>query len=155
MNLSTSALTGGCILRPAIAQDIWAIRKLVLQAWLDPTQLRWSQFQVIECDGQLVACGQLRVFQGAQELGSVVVAPTWRGRGLGTYLVQHLIATATQPLYLECLGSQLASFYADFGFLQVSWRELPRALKFKFGLSALAAALLRVPVILMRYEIPV
>lgn len=151
MTHSTSALPARCILRPATAPDIWAIRKLVLQAWLDPTQLRWSQFQVIECDGQIVACGQLRYFQGAQELGSIVVTPAWRGRGLGTCLVQHLIAAATQPLYLECLGPRLASFYARFGFVQVSWRELPRSLKLKFGLSV-AISLLRVPVILMQYK---
>ncbi|MBV8886010.1 MAG: GNAT family N-acetyltransferase [Chroococcidiopsidaceae cyanobacterium CP_BM_RX_35] len=155
MNLSASTLPAGCILRPATAQDIWAIRKLVLQALLDPTQLRWSQFQVVECDGQIVACGQLRSFQGAQELGSVVVTPVWRGCGLGTYLVQHLIAAATQPLYLECLGPRLASFYARFGFVQVSWRELPHSLKLKFSLSALAATLLRLPVILMQYKTPV
>ncbi|MBV9390200.1 MAG: GNAT family N-acetyltransferase [Chroococcidiopsidaceae cyanobacterium CP_BM_ER_R8_30] len=152
---STSALPAGCTLRLATAQDMWAIRKLVLQAWLDPTQLRCSQFRVIECDGQIVACGQLRSFQRAQELGSVVVAPVWRGRGLGTYLIQHLIAAATQPLYLECLGPRLASFYVRFGFVRVSWKELPRSLKLKFGLSALAATLLRVPVILMQYKTPV
>ncbi len=149
--MSLSELPLGCILRPATAKDIWAIRSLVLGAALDPTQVSWQQFWVIECNGRLVACGQLRSFSGAQELGSLVVAPAMRGKGLGTYLVRHLVQQATQPLYLECLGSRLASFYTRFGFVPVSWRELPRSLKIKFGLSALANILIRLPVTIMHY----
>ncbi|PSO50370.1 MAG: GNAT family N-acetyltransferase [Cyanobacteria bacterium QH_8_48_120] len=152
MTNASPALPTGCVLRPATSRDIWAIRKLVLLAKLDPTQLRWSQFSVIEFEGQVVACGQLRSFQTAQELGSMVVAPAWRGRGLGTYIAKHLIEVATQPLYLECLGSNLAAFYARFGFVPVSWRELPLPLKRKFSLSALAATLVRLPVTLMQYR---
>lgn len=146
-----SSLPPGCILRPATAKDIWAIRKLVLTAKLDPTQVRWQQFWVIESDGHLVACGQLRSFSGAQELGSVVVAPAWQNQGLGTFIVEHLIKQATLPLYLECLGKRLAKFYTRFGFVPVSWQELPRSLKIKFGLSTLAATLIRLPVTIMHY----
>jgi amino-acid N-acetyltransferase len=147
------SLPPGCILRPARAKDTWAIRKLVLAAKLDPTQLRTQQFWVIECDARVIACGQLRSFPGAQELGSVVVAPAWRGRGLGTCVVKHLIQEATQPLYLECLGSRLAMFYARFGFVSVSWQELPRPLKLKFSFSALAATVFRIPVTIMHYRL--
>lgn len=144
-------LPPGCILRPATAKDIWAIRKLVLGATLDPTQVSWQQFWVIESNRRLVACGQLRSFSGAQELGSLVVLPAWRGQGLGTYLVEHLIKQATQPLYLECLGRRLARFYSRFGFVPVSWGKLPRSLKIKFGLSSLASTLFRLPVTIMHY----
>ena len=50
------------------------------------------------------ACGQLRYFPGAQELGSLVVAPAWRGRGLGTYLVKHLIQSATSATLSRMSG---------------------------------------------------
>lgn len=150
--MPASTLPSGCILRRASAKDIWTIRKLVLSAMLDPTQLRPSQFWAIECDRHVVACGQLRSFSEAQELGSVVVVPAWRDRGLGTYIIEHLITQATQPLYLECLGDKLARFYHRFGFEPVSWQELPRSLKFKFGLSALAATWFRIPVTIMRHS---
>ena len=149
--MSCFELPPGCILRPATAKDRWAIRSLVLRAALDPTQVNWHQFWVIESDGRLVACGQLRSFSGAQELGSLVVLPAWRGQGLGTYLVEHLIKQATQPLYLECLGQKLARFYDRFGFVPVTWEELPRSLKIKFALSALGARL-GIPVTIMRYS---
>ncbi|MGQ4645805.1 GNAT family N-acetyltransferase [Lyngbya aestuarii] len=146
------SLPVGCILRRACDQDTWSIRKLVLSAKLDPTQLQTQQFWVVKCDGVLVACGQLRNFSGAQELGSLVVVPAWRGRGLGTLVTKHLIEQATQPLYLECLGNKLVHFYSRLGFVPVSWQELPQSLKFKFGLSQLAKILLRIPVGIMQYQ---
>ncbi len=146
-------LPSGCVLRPARVKDIWAIRKLVFSAKLDPTQITWSQFWAIECEGRLVACGQLRSFSGAQELGSVVVARAWRGRGLGSYLVKHLIQEATQPLYLECLGSKLARFYTRCGFVPIAWQELPQTLKWKFGVSQVASRLLPIlSVTIMQYR---
>jgi amino-acid N-acetyltransferase len=141
-----------CTLRSATSEDIWSIRLLVLGAKLDPTQIRWQQFWVIQCNGQLVACGQLRNFSGAQELGSLVVLPAWRGRGLGTFLTQHLIHQATQPLYLECLGERLAQYYTRFGFIAISFEDLPPSLKGKFGLSQLGKKLIKVPVVFMEYQ---
>ena len=152
MNESSFSLQAQCAIRPACAQDIKSIRMLVWSAKLDPTQLRWEQFWVIECSGDLVACGQLRNFTGAQELGSLVVAKDWRDRGLGTYLAKYLIQQATEPLYLECLGKRLASFYTRFGFREAAWQELPQSLKLKFGLSQLAKTLFRIPVTIMQYQ---
>lgn len=142
-----------CVLRPACAKDIWSIRKLVLSAKLDPTQLRWLQFWVIECDGRVIACGQLRSFPEAQELGSLVVAPAWQGQGLGSFLAEHLIREATQPLYLECLGDRLARFYTRLGFVAIAWQDLPKSLKWKFGISQLASRLLpMLSVNIMQYQ---
>lgn len=152
MNESFLPLPSECTIRAASAQDIRSIRRLVWSARLDPTQLRWQQFWVIECGGNLAACGQLRHFAGAQELGSLVVMKDWRDRGLGSYLTKYLIAQATEPLYLECLGKRLASFYTRFGFVEVSVQELPQSLKFKFGLSQLAKTLFKIPVTIMQYQ---
>ncbi|MEH2267292.1 MAG: GNAT family N-acetyltransferase [Nostoc sp.] len=160
MNQSNLSLPSGCILRKATYGDQWSIRLLVFSAKLDPTQLDWQQFWVIECDQNLVACGQLRNFSGAQELGSLVVTSAWKGRGLGTLLTQHLINTATQPLYLECLGQRLAQFYSRFDFVPISFEDLPEftrtkglsPLKGKFRFSQLAKRLLRVPVVFMEYR---
>ncbi|OKH23946.1 GNAT family N-acetyltransferase [Chroogloeocystis siderophila] len=146
-------LPPGCSVRPAAKNDLWAIRKLVLSAKLDPTQLNWSQFWVIECHQKIVACGQLRNFNTVQELGSLVVSPAWRDRGLGSYLINHLIAQATQPLYLECVGNRLALYYTRFGFVPISWQALPQSLKLKFGISQLAAVLIPfLTVTIMQYQ---
>lgn len=141
-----------CQLRPAMATDIGSIRRLVWSARLDPTQIRWSQFWVIEQQQTIIACGQLRVFPDAQELGSLVVKSTHQGQGLGTLLAQHLIEQASQPLYLECLGQRLCQYYQRMGFQIVEWQALPQGLKRKLGLSRIAKILFRVPVEFMYFS---
>jgi amino-acid N-acetyltransferase len=152
MLYSSFVLPTGCTIRPAQSNDVWVIRKLVLSARLDPTQLRWQQFWIIEADDRVVACGQLRQFSNAQELGSLVVSPQWRGQGLGSYLTQHLIQQATQPLYLECLGDRLAQFYTRFGFVAVDWNTSPDLIKQKFRLSRWVSTLLRLRLFIMQYQ---
>lgn len=147
-----SLLPVGCMIRPASASESWQIRKLVWSEKLDPTQIRWQQFWVIESDYQIIACGQLRQFNEAQELSSLIVVSAWRQRGLGTVLTKHLIQQATAPLYLECLGDKLAMFYTSCGFVPVSWQELPPSLQLKFGLTQLARKLFKIPVIIMQYQ---
>ena len=141
-----------CHIRPAQAADIWPIRRLVLGAKLDPTQLRWQQFWLIEHhDGQILACGQLRTFIDSQELGSLVVRSPWRRQGLGTTLTHHLIQQASYPLYLECLGTGLATFYQRLGFVPVAVGALPSGLQRKFRFSAAIAQLLRLPLYQMHW----
>lgn len=142
-------LPSGCVLRPARSEDLWGIRRLVFSARLDPTQLRWAQFWVVEHQNQLIACGQLRSFEKAQELGSLVVARQWQHQGIGSVLVRHLIQQATQPLYLECLGKRLVHFYQRFGFRPVEWSSLPRSLQRKFSLSKRLANLFHLPLEIM------
>lgn len=147
----STQLPGACELRPARREDAWTIRRLVIGALLDPSQLRWQQFWVIECRGKVIACAQLRTFADAQELGSLVVAKDWHNRGLGTFLSQHLIQQANQPLYLECLGDRLANFYQRLGFVPTSWEDLPQSLQRKFGTSRVVAGLLRLPLRILHY----
>jgi amino-acid N-acetyltransferase len=71
---------------------------------------------------------------------------------LGGILTQHLIHQATLPLYLECLGQQLAQFYIRFGFTPVAFDNLPPSLKRKFGISHLGKKLIRIPVVFMQYS---
>jgi amino-acid N-acetyltransferase len=139
-------------LRPAQPTDIWAIRWLVLGARLDPSQLRWQQFTVVSHGDQLVACGQLRRHGPAQELGSLVVKPGWRNRGIGNALVQHLVHQADGSLYLECLGDRLAAFYAPLGFVPAPWDTMPDAISKKFRLSAAIATVLPIPLHILEYR---
>ena len=151
MPLEPFTLSPDCQLRRAEARDRAAIFKLVLGAFLDPTQLRWQQFWLVTHKEQVIACGQLRQFDGAQELGSVVVASGWRGQGLGTLMTTHLIQQATAPLYLECVGQPLARFYQRLGFGVADWSTVPPGIKGKFRLSHWAATRLRLPIFVLGY----
>ncbi len=140
-----------CVFRRACATDAEEIKSLVSTERVDPRQLHWFQFWVIEKNRRLVAIGQLRHLNHVQELGSLVVAPSWRGQGLGTYLVQHLIEQATAPLYLSC-GARLLPFYTRLGFVPIKWLALPCPLKLKFGFSKLFfTTLLRRQLVFMQY----
>ncbi|HBY97571.1 MAG TPA: GNAT family N-acetyltransferase [Chloroflexi bacterium] len=120
------------VLRPTRSTDTSAIRTLVRNAHLDPTQLHWRQFWVIADEAEVIACGQLRHFPGVRKLGSLVVKPEWRRGGLATALVEHLLASTDAPVYLECRAGHMP-FYERFGFKRVSWHQLPWPLKLKFG----------------------
>ncbi len=138
-----------CQLRQARSQDIWAIRWLVLGAFLDPTQLRIEQFWVIELEGEIIACGQLRTFSQAQELGSLVVRATYRNKGLGSHLTQHLIDKSTAPLYVECLGDKLKNFYQRLGFVEVNFETMSSSLPKKFRVTNSLAKWLQLPLFIM------
>ena len=139
-------------LRAASASDLWPIRWLVLSAGLDPTQIRWSQFWVVEKDGRVVGCGQLRQFEDAQELGSLVIARSHRHQGLGRTLTHHLSQQASNSLYLECLGQKRVEFYERLGFTVADLDDIAPSLRPKFTLTQRLARFLPIPLAVMRYE---
>lgn len=140
------------ILRKAKPIDLWLIAFLILKAKLDPTQLNWQKFWIIEYYGRLVAFGQLRNFHLAQEIGSLYVVPDFRNQGLGTILIKHLVAQANQPLYLKCSKEELKVFYSKRGFKTVGFEDLPRPLKFKFYIFNVRKKLLHTSLTFMKYE---
>lgn len=146
-------LVPGVRVRAATPDDMPTIRAMIRRERLDPTQLHWRHFCVAEDvrSGALVACGQLRPFWRAQELGSLVVEPAWRGRGVGRAMVRHLAMQATRPLFLECAAS-LAPFYAQSGFTQVAPWRVPFPLNIKFMLSSLVVRLLGGRLAVMAYH---
>lgn len=154
-NTHKSLLPHGYVIRKAKPVDMWLIFLFIIRGRLDPSQLKWQQFLVVEYDGSLVAFGQLRNFKFAQELGSLFVVPAYRNQGLGTFIIQHLIAQSTQPVYLKCLKHQLKFFYAQRGFIPISYEELPLSLKSKFRLSQLRKTLLKAFVLFMKYQNPI
>ncbi|MCT7966558.1 GNAT family N-acetyltransferase [Laspinema sp. D1] len=147
--VASKSLPPGCMLRPARSEDLGRIRKLVFQAKLDPTQLHWENFFVIELEDKIIACGQLRQFSRCQELGSLVVEKSWRDRGLGSYLVRHLVEEATAPVYVECMG-WLVDFYEQLGFVKIAWENLPKPLKIKFFLGQLGSKVLPLGVTILQ-----
>ena len=140
-------------LRAAAAEDQWSIRWLVLSAGLDPSQIRWSQFWLLEKEGRLVGCGQLRSFGDVQELGSLVIARPFRHQGLGSILTQHLTQQASSPLYLECLGQKLVQFYSQLDFEVTELADLPPSLQRKFTLTHNLARFLPWPLVVMKYRV--
>lgn len=105
-------------LRTALAEDARQIRHLVHSERLNPLGLDWRRFTVAEdSDGNIVGCVQIKRHRdGSRELASLVVAPQWRGRRLGSCLVQQAKAAAGPPLWLMC-RIELAPYYRQFDFV--------------------------------------
>jgi N-acetylglutamate synthase-like GNAT family acetyltransferase len=121
-------------LREATAGDQATIKAIVRGAKLNPMRLDWPNFLVAETNGpdapKIVGVGQLRPHRdGIRELASIAVDPTHQGNGIGTALVQALMARANGPLYLYCEGHN-EPYYLRFGFRPLTnLAEVPRSIR--------------------------
>lgn len=114
-------------IRPAKAEDSPTIRRLVVNAHINPTGLDWKRFVVVTAQGgKLIGCGQIKSHRdGSRELASLVVDPDWRGLGVARDILEHLIASQDETLYLICRSS-LGPLYEKFGFKPVDHPQMPK-----------------------------
>ena len=119
-------------LRAATTADQPIITQLVRSERLNPMGLAWKNFLVAEetSSKQIMGIGQLRPHRdGTVELASLVVMPAARGTGVGSLLVNALIAKADHPLYLMCERGKVP-YYQRFGFEDIPHRrDMPRSLR--------------------------
>lgn len=112
-------------LRKAKRADQAAIWRLILSERLNPLGINWRRF-VLALDeaGAIVGCAQVKPHgDGTRELASLVVVPSWRGRGVSRRLIETLQAAAGPPLYLTCRGG-LTDFYSRCGFYVLQDHEM-------------------------------
>jgi N-acetylglutamate synthase-like GNAT family acetyltransferase len=115
-------------IRPATATDQPAIRAIIRITGINPMRLDWPRFLVAEQDGQVIGVGQVKPHgDGSRELASIAVRPEYQGMGIGTAIVQALLARETGVIYLFCL-SERVSFYQRLGFAVAERSELPPVL---------------------------
>lgn len=131
--------------RPAVQADQQAITAIVRAAGINPFSLRWQRFLVAEEDGRIIGLAQMKPHRdGSRELASLAVMPERQGQGIGSALVQALLAGECGPIYLTC-RDPLESYYARFGFRRLASREMPpyfrRLSRFTGALSCVTAPL--------------
>ncbi len=103
-------------IRPATPADQAAIRRIIRRARLGPFGLNWPNFLIAERGEEIVGVGQVKSHRdGSRELASLAVTPGNQGQGIGTALVQALVAREEGVLFLFC-GAGLRGFYRQFGF---------------------------------------
>lgn len=90
---------------------------MVRRARLNPLGLAWERFTVaVDTEDGVVGCIQLKPHRdGANELASLVVVRSWRGRGVARALIDAVKAQSDGLLWLMCERG-LVSFYERFGF---------------------------------------
>jgi N-acetylglutamate synthase-like GNAT family acetyltransferase len=120
------AANEGFSLRPARPEDQAAIRQLIRDVGINPLGLHWERFVLaVDAPGAMIGCGQIKIHgDGSRELASIAVVEAWRGRGVASEIIHHLIARHDPPLYLTCRAG-LGTFYQRFGFRPAQTNELP------------------------------
>jgi N-acetylglutamate synthase-like GNAT family acetyltransferase len=113
-------------LRPAIAEDFPAIKRLINVVQINPTGLDWHRFVIaVDERGRMIGCGQLKPHgKDVIELASIAVEPSEQRRGVARAVIEYLIIQAPRPLYLTCLTS-MGVFYEKWGFKAVELGEMP------------------------------
>lgn len=114
-------------LRPATEDDQPTIRRMVTSECLNPRDVHWQNFLIVEQDDRIVGIGQIRLHGTVKELGSLVVTPEMRGQGIGAALVRALEARAGLPLYLMC-ASHNVPYYRRLGYHDLPDDERPAAM---------------------------
>ena len=79
------------------------------------------EFRVVEVDGVVVGCGALHVmWEDLAEVRTIAVLPAYKGRGLGSALLQKLLADARHlgVSRVFCLTFETA-FFGRHGFLPI------------------------------------
>lgn len=117
---------------------------MVVGAGLYPFGLNWRRFIVAEEQGRIVGCVQMRRHGDADELSSLVVVRSHRGRGVARLLIEHLLARESGAVHLIC-AARLAAFYARFGFVVID-SDVPHALRVKRD----AGRIVKLPIVCMR-----
>lgn len=140
-------------IRPARGSDQATIRQMVRDEQLDPTSLNWPQFIVAEHAGQVVGIGQVRPYPKCRELGSIVVKADYRKQGVGTLIINTLLANETSVVYLET-DAHNERYYARFGFERIPFWRAPMPLKFKAVITKTLGFFTGYPMIVMRRPAP-
>jgi amino-acid N-acetyltransferase len=114
-------------LRPARESESAAIKELIHAAGINPMDLDWRRFLVAtDVQDHIIATGQIKPHgKDIHELASLAVLPEYRGQGLARAIIEHLLENSPRPLYLTCISS-LEPLYQKFGFVSLSYEEMPR-----------------------------
>jgi amino-acid N-acetyltransferase len=118
-------------IRAARATEQAVIQSLIRRERLDPLNIHWENFLVVEDGGRIIGIGQVKPYPGGRELGSLVVVPERRRSGIGAAIINALLKNETGPLVLFCLAFR-EPYYARFGFQRARVRDLPWSFKGKY-----------------------
>ena len=113
------------IIRPAGAEDQYAITAIVRAARINPRDLDWQRFLLAQWGQDVIGVGQVKPHpDGSRELASIAVVPEWQGNGVGGALIRALLARETDPLHLMCADNR-EHYYERFGFQRLDRHAMP------------------------------
>ena len=130
-------------IRPAHGGDQAAIEALVRSERLNPNDLPWHRFRVaVDSASAVVGAVQIRAHaDGAQELGSLVVRPEYRGRGVARRLTEAALAARHASVY-TVTSRQLEGFFGRWWFERADLRSVPGSIRRNYLIGRIGGSLL-------------
>jgi N-acetylglutamate synthase-like GNAT family acetyltransferase len=131
------------------------IRRLIREANLNRMSLNWPNFVIAEDGGAVVGLGQIKAHgDGSRELASIAVVPARQGQGIGSTIIETLLAREpTAVLHLTC-RRELEGFYERFGFAHLQPADYPAYFGRLVPLINLAARFFGIQIVVMRRVSP-
>ena len=130
-------------IRPAVERDREAIMALVRSERMNPFDLDWRRFLVAADASRLAGTIQLRShFDGSRELGSLVVRPDMRARGIAARLIDALMLFARGRVYM-ITGERFAPHYEHWQFSPIDAASAPVGVLRNYVLGRLAGIVSR------------
>lgn len=132
------------LIRAATASDLEAVGALLEAAHLPTADVRSARpaFLVATAGAELAGAGALEIYAGAALLRSLVIAPQWRGRGLGHQLVKSLErqARAAHVYQIVLLTQTAREFFTRLDYRVIERAEAPAAVQASQEFAALCPA---------------
>ncbi|MBK1866215.1 GNAT family N-acetyltransferase [Aestuariivirga sp. YIM B02566] len=123
------------VIRRAMAEDEPAIHAMVRRERLNPHHLHFRNFAVAVSGGELIGASQIRHYRdGSRELGSVVVAPLWRGCGVSARIIDFLLGGETNAVHV-ITRKRHAHHYKRWGFEPIPARLVPGPIRLNFRIG--------------------
>ncbi len=121
------------VVAPARAEDLAAVLALLGEASLPQAGVaeHFAHFLVARADGRIVGAVGMEPYGASALLRSLVVAPAWRGRGLGRTLAERLLAEmrAGGARRVVLLTETAAGFFSTLGFERIAREEADPAVR--------------------------
>jgi amino-acid N-acetyltransferase len=115
------------LIRRARKSDLLAIQKLLSTYFLDMEELEPEDFVLAEVDGKITGCAALikSEFQSNNflEIHSIAVHPNFRGKGIGTRLIKHLLTNIDDHPYDLYVRTTVPGFFEKLGFTKIENSE--------------------------------
>ena len=117
------------VIRLAGATDESHIFDMMRGEPVRPVDRQWHRFLVAEIDGRIVGAVLMRHHRdGASELGSLIVAPPYRGRGLGTRLIDAALDHHVGTCFVIARAIH-AEYYRRWDFQTMEPRRAPASVR--------------------------
>jgi putative acetyltransferase len=114
--------------------------------------LKWPHFVVAEDDGEIVGIGQVKTHgDGSRELASIAVIPARQRQGIGSAIIETLLAREQGVTYLTC-RRQLQGYYERFGFRRLETAEFPPYFRRMVPIINMVARMFRTQILVMRRD---